>query len=83
MVAEQPHFWKHHPTVFRMNEVSSPFVDLLRSEDILLVNLLMTGRPQASGRPPASGIHVLPYMGFKGMCGSEGYGFQTIYSGIR
>ena len=66
----------HHPTVFRKNEVSSPFVDLLQSEDILLATFYCRGDP----RPP--GVHVLPYMGFIGMCRSEGYGFQAVYSGM-
>ena len=29
-----------------------------------------------------SGRGVLPYIGYKGMCGWKGYAFQAFYSGI-
>ena len=32
--------------------------------------------------PGGGGGGVLPYMGYIGMCGCEGYGFQAVYSGI-
>ena len=31
---------------------------------------------------PGGGGGALPYMGFIGMCGCEGYGFQAVYSRI-
>ena len=33
-----------------------------------------------SGQPPPGG--VLPYITYVGMCRCEGYGFQTVWSGV-
>ena len=34
------------------------------------------------GFAPGGGGGALPYMGYIGMCRSEGYGFQAVYSRI-
>ena len=37
----------------------------------------------ACQRGASGGGGALPYMGYIGMCCSEGYGFQVVYSRIR
>ena len=43
----------------------------------LSLDFCVAGVPGGRKGPPGEGGGVLPYMGYMGMCGSKGYGFQT------
>ena len=57
---------------------------------ICCVQEAITGLPKARFRRRCTHVSnltpggggVLPYMGYRGMCRGEGYGFQAVYSGI-
>ena len=50
------------------------------SETIFAEMLILANRPVAGVGWGGGGL--LPYMGYRGMCHCEVYGFQAVYSGI-
>ena len=46
------------------------------------VSNIIRGSTSERGTRRPGGGGVLPYMGYKGMCRCEGYGFQVVYSRI-
>ena len=49
---------------------------------LILINMQLPLRHDRVQSPGGGGGGVLPYMGYIGMCRSEGYGFQAVYSRI-
>ena len=69
-------------------ELQEPEFKLSRLISVLLyleiepTQLLSLGTEPGGGGGGGGGGGVLPCMGYIGMCHCEGYGFQTVYSGI-